>query len=133
MPDNKEKLNRLRLDKWLWAARFYKTRAIARRAIEGGKVSCNGTRCKPSKEIIAGNEISLRQGYEEKTIIIKALREQRRSASEAQQLYEETPQSIARRQLLSQQRRMQPRPLQPDTKPTKRQRRQIKQFRDYTD
>ena len=123
-------MQRLRLDKWLWAARFYKTRAIARRAIEGGKVSCDGGRCKPSKEVTVGSEIQLRQGYAEKTVIVQALREQRRGAAEAQTLYAETPESIARRQLLAQQRRMQPLPPQPDTKPTKKQRRQIQQFRD---
>ena len=123
-----QQMPRLRLDKWLWAARFYKTRAMARRAIEGGKVSCDGHRCKPSKEITPGNEIRLRQGYDEKTVMVKALREQRRSAPEAQTLYAETPQSIARRQLLAEQRKMQPRPPQPDTKPTKKQRRQIQRF-----
>ena len=123
---------RLRLDKWLWAARFYKTRAIARKAVEGGKVSYDGSRCKPGKEVTVGGEVRLRQGFDEKTVIIKAVREQRRSAPEAQTLYSETPASIARRQLLAQQRRMQPRPPMPDTKPTKKQRRQIKWFRDGT-
>ncbi|MBG09995.1 MAG: heat-shock protein Hsp15, partial [Gammaproteobacteria bacterium] len=64
---------RVRLDKWLWAARFYKTRAIAKQSVEGGKVHCDGMRSKPSKEIALGTRISLRQGFDEKTVIVTKL------------------------------------------------------------
>ena len=81
---------RVRIDKWLWAARFFKTRAIAKQAIEGGKVQCEGNRVKASKEIEVGMEIRLRQGFDEKTVIVTGLSDQRRGAPEAQQLYRET-------------------------------------------
>jgi ribosome-associated heat shock protein Hsp15 len=89
-----EPLTKVRLDKWLWAARFYKTRAIAKQAIEGGKVQCEGARSKPSKEITLGTVITLRQGFDEKVVVVAGLSEQRRSAPEAQALYEETKESI---------------------------------------
>lgn len=90
-------LRRLRLDKWLWAARFYKTRSLAKQAIDGGKVYCEGSRCKPGKEVEPNMEVRLRQGFDEKTVVIKALSEQRRGAPEAQLLYEETAESIEAR------------------------------------
>ena len=90
-------LNRVRLDKWLWAARFYKTRSIAKQAIEGGKVRCENNRAKPGKEIEIGMEISLRQGFDEKTVVVRALSDRRRGAPEAQLLYTETIASIDRK------------------------------------
>lgn len=80
----------VRLDKWLWAARFYKTRALARDMIDGGKVHYNGQRGKPSKIVELNAEIKLRQGNEERTVIVLALTSQRRGADEAQQMYQET-------------------------------------------
>ena len=124
-----EPLTKVRLDKWLWAARFYKTRAIAKQAIDGGKVQCEGARSKPSKEITVGTEISLRQGFDEKTVIVKALSEQRRSAPEAQTLYEETEESLARRQKLADQRKAQPSHWPSPTRPNKKQRRMIQRFK----
>lgn len=88
----------VRLDKWLWAARFYKTRSIAKTMIEGGKVHYNGQRAKTSKMVEVGATIKLRQGNEEKEIVVLALSDQRRGAPEAQQLYRETEQSIATRE-----------------------------------
>jgi len=85
-----EKQVKVRLDKWLWAARFFKTRAIAKQAIDGGKVHYQGSRAKPSKDVEIGMEITLRQGFDDKTIVIKAISEPRRGAPEAQLLYEET-------------------------------------------
>lgn len=79
----------VRLDKWLWAARFYKTRALAREMIEGGKVHYNGQRSKPSKIVELNATLTLRQGNDERTVIVKAITEQRRPASEAVALYEE--------------------------------------------
>ena len=117
------------MDKWLWAARFYKTRAIAKKAIEGGKVHCEGVRSKPSKEIEVGMQLKLRQGFDEKTVLVKALSEQRRPAPEAQLLYAETPQSIASREQLAEQRKAQPRHWPTDSKPNKKQRRMIQRFK----
>lgn len=88
----------VRLDKWLWAARFYKTRSLARNMVEGGKVHYNGQRAKPSKPVEIGAQITLRQGHDEKTVIIEKISDQRRGAPEAQQLYRETAESITKRE-----------------------------------
>lgn len=132
MNSNSDK-QRVRLDKWLWAARFYKTRAIAKQAIEGGKVHCEGARAKPSKEIDAGTEIVLRQGFEEKTVIVKAITDQRRGAPEAQLLYEETAESIKQREQLALQRKSQPQHWPNASRPNKKQRRQITRFKQGSD
>ncbi len=127
-PKAKTDLARLRLDKWLWAARFYKTRSLAKQAIEGGKVQCDGTRAKPSKEIEVGVEVRLRQGLDERSVVVTALSEQRRGAPEAQLLYTETAESIKQRETLSEQRKSQPH-LLTNTKPNKRDRRLIHRFK----
>ena len=127
-PKAKTDLGRLRRDKWLWAARFYKTRSLAKQAIEGGKVQCDGTRAKPSKEIEVGVEVRLRQGLDERTVVVSALSEQRRGAPEAQLLYTETAESIKQRETLSEQRKSQPH-LMTNTKPNKRDRRLIHRFK----
>jgi ribosome-associated heat shock protein Hsp15 len=127
--DTSKELKRVRLDKWLWAARFYKTRAIAKQAIDGGKVQCDGSRVKPSKEIEVGMQINLRQGSDEKTIIVSDLSEQRRGAPEAQLLYEETSESLAKRQQIAEQRKAQPSHWQSAAKPNKRDRRLIHKFK----
>lgn len=88
----------IRLDKWLWAARFYKTRSIAKAMIEGGKVHYNGQRAKVSKTVEVGATIKLRQGNEEKEVVVLALSDQRRGAPEAQLLYRETAQSVEKRE-----------------------------------
>src|SRR5690554_6609273 len=88
----------VRLDKWLWAARFYKTRGLARAMIEGGKVHYNGQRTKPSKMMEVGATIRLRQGHDEKEVVVLALSEQRSKAEIAQQLYRETPDSLRKRE-----------------------------------
>ncbi|MEE4463482.1 RNA-binding S4 domain-containing protein, partial [Azotobacter chroococcum] len=95
---NEKDDEKVRLDKWLWAARFYKTRALAKEAIEGGKVHCRGERCKPSKEPKIGEELTIRTGFDERTVVIRALSAVRRGAPEAQLLYEETAESRARRE-----------------------------------
>jgi ribosome-associated heat shock protein Hsp15 len=122
-------LSRVRIDKWLWAARFYKTRAIAKQAIEGGKVQLEGSRSKPSKEIEVGAEIRLRQGTDEKTVIVKVLSDQRRGAPEASLLYEETKESIDHREKLAIQRKSQPSHWQVSGKPNKKDRRLIHRFK----
>lgn len=88
----------VRLDKWLWAARFYKTRALARSMIEGGKVHYNGQRTKPGKLVEVGAMLKIRQGYDDKEVEVLALSVQRLSAPQAQLLYAETDDSVARRE-----------------------------------
>lgn len=121
---------KVRLDKWLWAARFYKTRSIATDMINGGKVHYNGQRCKASKTIETGAKVKLRQGYDEKTVIILEVSDKRRDFSHAQTLYQETQESIEHReseQLARQQSAaFSPRP---DTKPDKKQRRTLINFK----
>ena len=125
--------DRVRLDKWLWAARFFKTRALAKAAIEGGKVHCRGERCKPSKEPKVGDELMLRCCFDERTVIIRALSVVRRGAPQAQALYEETADSIARREAAAALRKAGSLGLDTDGRPSKKQRRQIHQFRDSHD
>jgi len=115
--------DRVRLDKWLWAARLYKTRAIAKQAVEGGKVQAEGQKLKPGREIDTGLILTVRQGWDERTIEVLALSGQRRSAAEAQQLYRELPESVEKRERLAAQRKMQPTLRQPSAKPDKRDRR----------
>ncbi|NRA40859.1 MAG: DUF2870 domain-containing protein [Pseudomonadales bacterium] len=117
---------KLRLDKWLWAARFFKTRSMAKAAIEGGKVHFHGQRVKVSKEIQPGDELRIRQGYEEKTVIVCRLSDRRRGAPEAQLLYQETEQSQQRRADNAAQRKNLQRQA-PESKPNKRDRRQLQQ------
>ncbi|MCD1126112.1 ribosome-associated heat shock protein Hsp15 [Jinshanibacter sp. LJY008] len=120
----------IRLDKWLWAARFYKTRAIAREMVDGGKVHYNGQRSKPSKLVEVGAEIRLRQGNDERTIIVNALSMQRRGASEAQQLYHETPESVTKRENISQARKLNALTMpHPDRRPDKKERRNLIKFK----
>ena len=125
---------KVRLDKWLWAARFYKTRALAKGAIEGGKVHYDGQRCKVSKTVDLGARITLRQGFDEKTVEVKAISDQRRGAPEAQKLYEETVESIKQRMDEAERRRvMKSSMLTPDHKPNKKERRDMKRFRQEQD
>lgn len=125
-----DKDDKVRLDKWLWAARFYKTRNLAKEAIEGGKVHCRGERCKPSKEPKIGDEYILRTGFEERTIVVRALSMVRRGAPEAQQLYEETADSISRREEAAALRKAGALGVQTEGRPNKKQRRQILGLRD---
>ena len=122
--------DKARLDKWLWAARFFKTRALAKAAIEGGKVHCRGERCKPAKEPKIGDELTIRCGFDERTVIVRALSVVRRGAPEAQQLYEETADSLARREAAAALRQAGALGVQTDGRPTKKQRRQIIRFID---
>lgn len=121
--------DKVRLDKWLWAARFFKTRALAKAAIEGGKVHCRGERCKPSKEPRVGDELQIRNGFEERTVVIQELSVVRRGAPQAQALYSETAESIVRREQAAALRKAGALGVQTDGRPTKKQRRQIHQFR----
>lgn len=125
--------DKVRLDKWLWAARFYKTRALAKAAIEGGKVHCRGERCKPSKEPKIGEELTVRCGFDERTVIVRALSAVRRGAPEAQGLYEETADSIERREQAVALRKAGALGLDTDGRPSKKQRRQLHDFRERHD
>ena len=118
----------MRVDKWLWAARFFKTRSISKAAIEGGKVHHNSERVKVSKEIRVGMELTIQQGFDRKTIVIKALSAIRGAAPIAQQLYAETEVSIARRELLATQRKLH-NLARPEHRPSKKDRRQISKFK----
>jgi len=126
--------DRIRLDKWLWAARFFKTRALAKAAIEGGKVHYEGQRCKVSKTADIGATLTIRQGFDQKEVIIRALSEQRRGATEARLLYEETTESIKQRMDESERRRiMKASMLMPDHKPNKKERRDMRRFEQNQD
>ena len=118
----------MRVDKWLWAARFFKTRSISKAAIEGGKVHHNSERVKVSKEVRVGMELTIQQGFDRKTIVIKALSAIRGAALIAQQLYAETEVSIARRELLATQRKLH-NLARPEHRPSKKDRRQISKFK----
>lgn len=120
--------NKVRIDKWLWAARFFRTRSLAKKAIEGGKVHMDGSRVKTSKEIGVGDSITIRQGsatvMSEKTVVVQALSIQRGNANQAQSLYEETDESKSRRAYYAEQRQL-ANLARPDSKPNKKQRREL--------
>ncbi|MBX2809027.1 MAG: RNA-binding protein [Cellvibrionaceae bacterium] len=129
-------MNKMRIDKWLWAARFFKTRTLAKQAIDGGKIHCDGQRVKASKDITPNQLLRIRQGWDTKEVVVTALSDRRRDASTAATLYRETEASIHKRQLLAAQRKQ----LKGETggqqtagRPTKKQRRQIHRFKDMTD
>lgn len=125
---------KVRLDKWLWAARLFKTRSLAKQAIEGGKVHYNGARSKVSKEIEVGALLTVRQGWAEKELEITALSDQRRGAAQAQLLYQETEQSLQRRENEAGLRKaLQGTGLVSNDRPNKKQRRQIHQFKNKND
>ena len=122
-----------RIDKWLWAARFYRTRNKAKEAIDGGKVHINGTRSKPSKELNIGDMLELTQGWDEKTVVIKALTDMRRSAQIAQELYAETTESLAKRERITEQRKAAGNQIPSAGRPSKKNRRLIRQFKKRND
>ncbi|MEE3607744.1 MULTISPECIES: ribosome-associated heat shock protein Hsp15 [Avibacterium] len=127
--DNQED-NEVRLDKWLWAARFYKTRTIAKEMIDGGKVHYNNQRTKPNKTVEVGALIKLRQGNEEKEVQVLALSNQRRGAPEAQLLYQETPESIEKREKFAIARKYQALAMpNPERRPNKKERRDLLKFK----
>lgn len=124
-------MSKLRLDKWLWAARFFKTRSLAKAAIEGGKVHLDGQRVKVSREISVGDVLQVRQGWDLKVIEVKALSDQRRGAPQAQALYQETEASVAKREAEAAARKAAGGMIErPAHRPTKKQRRQIHRFKE---
>ena len=125
-----EEKEAVRLDKWLWAARFYKTRTLAKEMIDGGKVHYNGQRSKPNKIVEVGAALKVRQGSDEKEIVVLALSTQRRGAPEAQLLYRETEQSLANREKLAMARKMNALSMpHPDRRPDKKERRDLLKFK----
>ncbi len=129
-PEKNPASRKVRLDKWLWAARFFKTRNMAKQAIEGGKVHCGGQRVKVAKEIGVGAALTIRQGFDKREVTVTALQDRRGSAAEAALLYEETAASIAAREQRAAERKAGRAGFTPGTgKPTKKERRQMKRFR----
>lgn len=120
----------VRLDKWLWAARFFKTRSLAKQAIEGGKVHYNGARSKVSKEVEIGARLSIRQGWDEIEVDVVALSDQRGGAPQARLLYAETETSRERRERVTAERKAAAasQPVSPE-RPNKKQRRMIHRFK----
>jgi len=123
-------MDSIRLDKWLWAARFFKTRALATEAVNGGKVHLNSNRVKPGRLVHIGDALRIQRGPLSYDIIIKGINKQRRPASEMDQLYEETQASIESRQQLTDLRKMAAgaRPA-PARRPNKHQRKHIVRFK----
>lgn len=119
----------VRVDKWLWAARFYKTRSLAAEAVAGGKVHWNGQRIKPAKDVHLGDELRITRGNEELTVIVRALSQQRGPAKIAATLYEETAASRAAREANREMRRFTAEGMQaPAGRPSKKDRRKIIRF-----
>jgi ribosome-associated heat shock protein Hsp15 len=122
--------DKVRIDKWLWAARFFKTRSMAAQAVTGGKVHINGTRTKPARLVQTGDELHIRRGEFEFVVIVRGIAARRRPAKEAQQLYEETEASIRQREEIRERKRLEAagRMFGPMKRPDKRARRQIRSF-----
>lgn len=125
-----EQNQEVRLDKWLWAARFFKTRGLARDSIQGGKIRYNGQRCKPSRTVDVGAQLLIPRGYDNIEVVVQKILDKRQSAPIAQTMYEETDQSIDQREKNQQARNLaafhSPRP---DNKPDKKQRRDLIKFK----
>ncbi|WP_024951180.1 MULTISPECIES: RNA-binding S4 domain-containing protein [Cobetia] len=119
----------VRIDKWLWAARFFKTRGLAKKAIEGGKIHYNGGRVKTSKMVEIGALVEVPQGWDRLVVEVLTLSDQRRGASEAQKLYQETEDSRVRREREAETRRLGNQGMSPPPgRPDKKQRRSIHRF-----
>ena len=127
-------MDRLRVDKWLWAARFFKTRSIAKTAIEGGKIQLDGQRIKVSREIYVGETLVIKQGWDEKEVVVLGLSAQRGPAPVARELYEETAASIQKRQREAQVRKAAGGAVaRPTQKPGKHQRKALERLRKQFD
>ena len=131
---NQDDKDRVRLDKWLWAARFFKTRSLATDAVNGGKVHVNEQRVKPARAVNVGDKLSIQRGYQAMDIVVKGLSERRGPAREAVLLYDETEASKKRRQEEAEKRRFAALSApQPAHRPSKKERRQIIRFTRRTD
>lgn len=128
--DAAQPAEKVRVDRWLWAARFFKTRSLAKAAVEGGKAHVNGARVKAARSIQAGDTLTISRGHEEREVIVTAVATRRGSATEAAKLYRETAESVERRTENDARRRMERAGLKvPRTRPTTRQRRQLAELK----
>jgi len=118
-------MDKLRIDKWLWAARFYKTRSLAIEEIDKGRVRINDLEVKPAKEVKIGDAVVLRQGPVTRTLVVRGISDKRGGAPTAQLLYEETEASLKLREQQAEQHRLEPANSQEHGRPTKRDRRSI--------
>ena len=133
MTDSTQSSRKVRIDKWLWAARFYKTRTLAKTAIEGGKVQLAGQRVKVSREVSPGDILRIRQGWDEREVTVIATSERRCGAPIAQTLYEETQDSIHRRERAAEARKAAGAMARPTQKPGKHERRALERLRKQFD
>ena len=133
MTDSEHGNSKVRIDKWLWAARFFKTRSLAKTAIEGGKVLLAGQKVKVSREVAPGDMLRIRQGWDEREVKVIATSEQRRSAPIAQTLYEETEASIERRARAAEARKAAGTLARPSQRPGKHQRKALERLRKQFD
>jgi ribosome-associated heat shock protein Hsp15 len=131
MNDTQNNPPAVRADVWLWAARFFRTRSLAKQAIDGGKVDVNGSGCKPAKALHVGDRLRIGRGEERLEVVVLALSEQRGPAPVAQALYRETAESLVTREAARAQRKLGAAGLlRPPTRPDKQARRQIMRFKD---
>ena len=128
-------MEKLRIDKWLWAARFFKTRSLATDEIDKGRVAVNGQEAKPAREVKVGDTVSLRREGVTRTVVVKGVSDVRGPAPVAQQLYEETPESVQERERAAEQRRYAREPALSieHGRPTKRGRRELDEARGWGD
>ena len=133
MTENEQSTNKVRIDKWLWAARFFKTRSLAKAAIEGGKVHLAGQKVKVSREVVPGDILRIRQGWDEREVTVIATSEQRRAAPIAQTLYEETEASTDRRARAVEARKAAGTLARPSQRPGKHERKALERLRKQFD
>ena len=133
MTDSEHGNSKVRIDKWLWAARFFKTRSLAKTAIEGGKVLLAGQKVKVSREVAPGDMLRIRQGWDEREVKVIATSEQRRAAPIAQTLYEETEASIKRRARAAEARQAAGALVRPSQRPGKHERKALERLRKQFD
>ncbi len=133
MIDSEHGNSKVRIDKWLWAARFFKTRSLAKTAIEGGKVLLAGQKLKVSREVAPGDVLRIRQGWDEREVKVIATSEQRRAAPIAQTLYEETEASIERRARAAEARKAAGTLARPSQRPGKHERKALERLRKQFD
>ena len=129
MADSEHGNRKVRIDKWLWAARFFKTRSLAKTAIEGGKVLLAGQKVKVSREVAPGDMLRIRQGWDEREVTVIATSEQRRAAPIAQTLYEETEASVKRRTRATEARKAAGGLARPSQRPGKHERKELERLR----
>jgi ribosome-associated heat shock protein Hsp15 len=133
LTDSQQGKNKVRIDKWLWAARFFKTRSLAKSAIEGGKVQLAGQKVKVSREVAPGDILRIRQGWDEREVTVIATSEQRRAAPIAQTLYQETEASVERRTRAAEARKAAGALARPSQRPGKHERKALERLRKQFD